>query len=288
MGAVNAGPGLPDYTVKTYRYLRLGMVLLVVMLAAAILVEWLSTDPACWQTSISGYYFTPVKGVLVGSLVAIGVAMIVVKGNTETEDVLLNVAGMLAPVVAFVPTPEFVACWSSAPPDRDIPSDIANNVTALLVAGALAVLVVTGVVLHRARHGEADPRHAAGAAASGVLLLGGAIWFALGRGSFDRAAHYAAAVPMFLCFVAVVALNSRDAGPQGEQPGERSRYASAYLLIAATMVGGTALLGLVALVSGWQHALLWIEGLLIAGFAAFWLLQTRELWNQGVRETGRR
>jgi len=39
-------------------------------------------------------------------IAAIGVCMIALKGSTEWEDILLNLGGMLAPVVAFVATPE--------------------------------------------------------------------------------------------------------------------------------------------------------------------------------------
>jgi hypothetical protein len=34
---------------------------------------------------------------------------------------------------------------------------------------------------------------------------------------------------------------------------------------------------------GWEHAVLWIEGVLITLFATFWLFQTQELWHEGVR-----
>jgi hypothetical protein len=35
---------------------------------------------------------------------------------------------------------------------------------------------------------------------------------------------------------------------------------------------------------GWDHAVLWIEGTLIVLFAAFWISQTQELWNDGIRQ----
>ena len=43
------------------------------------------------------------------------------------------------------------------------------------------------------------------------------------------------------------------------------------------MVGWKALFG-------WEHAVLWIEGTLIVLFAAFWVSQTQELWNDGIRQ----
>ena len=79
----------PDnpYVLKSYRYLRLVMVGLVVLLAASVLIELQQTGFGCWRTSISSYYWTPVRGVFVGALVAIGTCLIVLKGNTPVEDV---------------------------------------------------------------------------------------------------------------------------------------------------------------------------------------------------------
>jgi hypothetical protein len=45
-------------------------------------------------------------------------------------------------------------------------------------------------------------------------------------------------------------------------------------------------LGLVAWLADWRHGPLWVEGVLIGLFALFWLIQTRDLWDQGLRERG--
>lgn len=55
-------------------------------------------------TSISAYYYTPAHAIFVAVLIAIGAAMIVIKGTRGLEDILLNIAGMLAMIVALVPT----------------------------------------------------------------------------------------------------------------------------------------------------------------------------------------
>jgi len=81
----------PDQiVVKTTRYLGLGLLGLVVGLGASVLYEQAQTHPSCWQESISAYYYTPVQSFFVAALVSIGIGMIVLKGNTEWEDVLLN------------------------------------------------------------------------------------------------------------------------------------------------------------------------------------------------------
>ena len=89
--------------IETYRYLRVGIVALALLLALAVVGEIVVGD-AGLLGSISAYYFTPVRDVFVGVLVALGLGLIVIRGR-GVEDVLLNLAGMLAPVVAFVPTP---------------------------------------------------------------------------------------------------------------------------------------------------------------------------------------
>ena len=91
-----------DIALDTYRYLRGGIPVMLVMLATALIIE--RAGATCWQTSISAYYFTSAHGVFVGSVCVVGALLIVYKGNKDTEDVLLNLAGIVGFVVAFVPT----------------------------------------------------------------------------------------------------------------------------------------------------------------------------------------
>ena len=104
----------------------------VLGLAVAVVHEVLRVvDGNCWQTSLSGYYHTPVQNLLVGALVAIGVCLVALKGNTDAEDVLLNSAGICAPFVALVPLPDPGACGVVTDGlNRDLNLD--NNVVALL------------------------------------------------------------------------------------------------------------------------------------------------------------
>lgn len=54
--------------------------------------------------SISSFYYTPARSAFVGIVVAIGVALVAYRGYTRGENLLLNAAGILAVVVALVPT----------------------------------------------------------------------------------------------------------------------------------------------------------------------------------------
>ena len=274
--------------VQTYRYLRLAMVLLVVGLAVSVLVEWRAVGQTCFQTSLSAYYYTPARGFLVGALLAIGVCLVVLKGNSPREDALLNAAGMLAPVVAFVPTPDAGSCTSSPAAFVDRQAHVVNNVSALLALGLVA-LVLTAVITWWEHRGRGVPTSSTvGLAAAFALWAVVALAFGVLRDGFVERSHDAAAIAMFTCIVGVVVLNALDLGRQPSQLGDR-RFAGLYAAVAVAM--GLAVLVIVAvdLAVGWDHSVLWVEGTLIVLFAVFWSLQTRELWHSasGLRRDRR-
>jgi hypothetical protein len=281
-------PELSSYTIKTYRYLRLAMVMLLVLLATAVLIERFETDPGCFQTSISAYYYTPAQAIFVGTLIAVGVCMVVLKGSTEREDILLNLGGMLAPVVALVPTPSKGRCFSVAGAQPDIESNVANNIPAIFVAGLLGLLLTAAIGWwYRSRGLSAGWRleHAIGLGVSAAVLFGGFAWFLVDRGGFIDNAHYGAAFPLFVCIIAVVLLNARGYGMKTTHTTDPSRvFRNRYTVIAVLMVVLPAAMWLVSLVVDWDHLVLWVEATLLVLFAAFWVIQTLELWTEGVRE----
>ena len=104
-----------------------------------------------------------------------------------------------------------------------------------------------------------------------------------GEGFIDNA-HYAAAITMFVCIVAVVLLNAEQFRRKQRKHAVPHSPANRYSVIALLMViAPLVMVGWKALF-GWQHAVLWIEGTLILLFAAFWVSQTQELWNDGIRQ----
>src|SRR3954466_5335692 len=132
-----------ETTTKTYLYLRVGLVALAVFLGASLVIELVAGDTP-WLGAISAYYYTPVRGVFVGTLTAMGVCLIAIKGRDRPrEDLMLNLAGMCAPVVALCPTPleDSDACGGAAScvPASYVPG-VENNLGALLVVGALGIL----------------------------------------------------------------------------------------------------------------------------------------------------
>ena len=122
--------------VQTYRYLRGAMVgLLLALLLSVVLQWWLGTDRSCWLGSISAYYFTPARTVVVGTLCALGIALIAYEGHSPEENVLLDFSGFMALLVAAVPTVPDPRCGPSAFDETtdEIAAGIAISVPTLVV-----------------------------------------------------------------------------------------------------------------------------------------------------------
>ncbi len=264
-----------EYAIKTWRYLRLAMVVLVAGLFVSIAVERLEVSPGCWQTSISGYYYTPVQGYFVGALAAIGVCLFCLKGSTDIEDVLLNLAGMFAPFVAFVPTPGTGTCASVLGTMRDRDVNVNNNVKALLAVGTIGLFIIAA----RGLRNRASRAAVRGFLVAAVAWLAAALSFFLARDAFVDNAHYVAAVAMFICFLVVVGLNAWAFKRKTRATTARNRYGA----IATAMLASSAIIIALGL-SGWDYYVLAIEFVLITLFAVFWIIQTQELWTEGLRE----
>lgn len=269
--------------VKTYRYLRIAMIALVLGLGVSVAYEASHVAGDCLKSSISAYYYSPVRGFFVSSLVAIGVCLVCLQGNSALEDALLNLAGMLAPVVALVPTPfEANSCPSASRDDHSSSADVANNMTALLVLGAIA-LVIT--VLLAAANRESPQIWFGIAGALGLWGFTLAV-FEGDRASFEGHAHYAAAIVMFVAIIGVVSINALHFGQRELAVDDRAGkavYANRYAVIAVSMLVSVGVVLTWKWTAGFRHWVLAIEAALISLFAAFWVVQTMELWRRGLR-----
>lgn len=273
---------------RTYRNVRLAMIAVLVLLTVSVLFEWSKTNPHCWQHSISAYYYTPAHAVFVCSVLAVGVCMIVLKGSTTLENVLLNIGGMFAPVVALVPTPGPGQCRSVDYLSNNASPYIRNNIWALFAVGVLALLL--SVWIRRdAKSAEEGGDERWGLAqdkallASGAILIVGVVWFAVSRSSFENKAHYLAAVTFFALIIWIVALNALHAArnPLTDELLKK-RVTWIYRTIAVLMVI-FVVYGVIGWWRDWQYSLLHVEVALILLFLAFWITQTKELWTPGVR-----
>jgi hypothetical protein len=262
-----------DYAIRTWRYLRLAMVGLVVGLFVAVGYEWQTVTGHCVQTSISAYYYTPVRGYFVGAMLAIGTCLFCLKGNSGREDLVLNLAGICAAVVALVPTPDAGTCTSLPGSSDDRAPDIANNVSVLVAIGLFALVVLAIVWAVRRPRPKPRAMYVAGA----LLWAPAALIFEIDRDGFMGSAHDVAAYSMFTFIVIVVALNVAALN------ASRRWHWYGYVLVLAGMLLSAALILPAGLAGGWRYWVIGIETAFIALFAVFWAVQTAELWDAGLR-----
>jgi hypothetical protein len=279
---------------KTYRYLRIGMIGAVVLLAVSIAIERSKVD--CWQTSISAYYYTPVRAIFVGSMIAVGLSLIVYKGR-GWEDVWLNFAGMLAPVVAVAPTIDLGRCWSVVPnpPPRTadgslaewVVTNIDNNIYALLIAGGIGLVValLTAIFPKRTLQPLVDKRTRSTTlslvATAGALLV---VWLLIQNwGDFDTRAHGYAALLMFVFLILAIGANGIHHRRDWKNGNERKKkWFKTYTVVGVLMAVGGILIPTTRVFG--EHSTLWLEGYEIVLFAVYWIAQTVENWNEEVIE----
>lgn len=283
-----------DHAIKTYRYLRIGMIGAVVLMAASIAIERSKVD--CWQTSISAYYYTPVRAIFVGAMIVVGFSLIVYKGRPNGEDIFLNLAGMLAPVVAVAPTTDVGDCWSVEPdplpvrPDGTLANwvvdNIDNNFNALLIAGAvglgialfLAIAVNRGNVGATVRTVRGQWETSASLAFTGLVLLVG-WWLSENWSDFYTRAHGWAAVLLFVCLIGAIVVKVVDYGT-----GDR-KWRAVYATVAAGMVLGGILIVTTRIFG--RHTVFALEAWEIVLFAIYWIVQTVEKWDEKVIDAGK-
>ncbi len=270
-----------DITLDTYRYLRGGMAVMIVMLGAAVIGERLTAT--CWQTSISAYYFTTAHSIFIAALCALGVQFIVYKGSSDTEDVLLTLAGMFAFIVAMVPTtrPLLLCGRYGLPAEYNMEHAITNNVWAVVIALVIA-RVVSWWLYRRTNTARAQERLGHGidvcfCGRSWPLGLVALIFF---RNWFDSNAHGIAAVIMFLAIITTVVTTAFLVSRQDDTKSpHRHLYYMLYQGIAAAMI--VTLIAVVVLhlvLDSWNHWVIVVETALILEFTVYWVIQTIELW----------
>lgn len=98
------GEGLQLYIAGTYFALRLGMFGVGAALPFALLIGGHVGSSDRQPASISGYYHTGMRNLLVGALVMMGTSLILYRGFGRLENWLLNIAGAGTVAVAFLPT----------------------------------------------------------------------------------------------------------------------------------------------------------------------------------------
>ena len=294
----------------TYRSLRLAMIPLLLILVVSTALET-TRGEVCVLGSVSAYFHTPVRGAFVAGLAGLGACLIAYKGNDRLENVLLDFAGFMAFLVALVPTTVDTKCgtkYADVVADANTADAVRNNVLTLLLVS------LVGIGLHRlmprlvawrmeklglAESGTLpepeveDPKVVRLARICGWLALlvvaGEVTAFIAFPHFFKDVAHGVSAVTMVVGILGVMVANARgwDSAAQDSGQGVRRAMTSParhwrnpYTKVALGTLGAIVV---AALVRG-PYLILVIELIVIGGFLAFWLMQTRELWNFRNRE----
>lgn len=269
---------LESYAVVTYRYLRLAIVVVTSSLLISIAFEAFGEE--CAVGSISGYYYTPVRAVFVGGLIAIGVCLIAIKEDTPLKDSLLNLSGALAPIVAFVPTTfPGCGCTSTRAGRFDTGPGIVNNIAAYAIAGAIAIVIGAVVAWkHHEKFGSFDTAALTVLALAGAMLGAGLAWYFRWNRNFLDHAHFTSAIGLFAVVGVVMVLNALD-------EEKRSGLRRIYFGTAGFMVVGAVATVIVdrVILDNWQHQVLTLELVAMAAFLAYWAVQTIQHWDAGIK-----
>ncbi|HTX29187.1 MAG TPA: hypothetical protein VME19_19455 [Streptosporangiaceae bacterium] len=144
--------------IVSYMFLRqtigwIGTLLPIVLLAGNAI-----SSSAPRPDSISGYYYTDMRNVLVGTLCALGVFLVAYQGYDDVDRSITNVAGLAAIGVAFCPTKPAVctagagACPASSVPQLSASQQMAGDFH--LVFAAIAFIALGLMALRFAKRGE--------------------------------------------------------------------------------------------------------------------------------------
>ena len=262
---------------RTYRYLRIAVAgtVVVIFVAVAVTIPVVGVLP-----SLSHYSYTPAHTLFVGSLITVGVCLFALSGRGP-ERVLLDVAAILVPLVAIVPTVISpgsidgveVSCAGACVPAAygaavDVGVATYLIVGLLLLIGASALTVIGEV--------EREGGILSLSIAAAVLLVIWLTWW-LARPVFLQWTHFVAAIGFFGVIAAVAVVNAFWPSRR-RKPTPAMKTAYAIIAVALTMdVIGLPLFGSLRI-----GPFYWVfvgEVLALLLFLAFWVIQSIQFWS---------
>jgi hypothetical protein len=261
---------------RTYRYLRIGVAGTVVAIFVAVATAAASVG---WLPSVSDYFYTPARNVLVGSLIAATLALVALSGR-GVQRWLLDAAALFAPLIALVPTtvvPGSVpgvgeTCEATCFPPVAEP-DAENGVVTYLVVGG--VVVVVALLLVALRQVAFRAVGASLAITVSVLVAVGATW-TLAREAFLQHAHFAATIAFFALFAAVAMLSAFPRRGAPPAPVFRALYTAIAVGLVVVLVAYVVALPQAA---EWGIPIVLVtEAAALTLFLMFWVVQGIENW----------
>lgn len=275
---------------RTYRYVRLSILGAVLALLVAVVVVAVAAGAA--PTSLSAAFYTPARTVFTGALFAVSLALLALSGRSVPQ-ALLDVAAVLAPLIAIIPTPVVpgdapgaaLECPTREPcvPEVVFADTRTGMITFVVVT---AVALVTALLLARAQR-SLSRGVVVTVSAVGVIAAGFAVWSVAGWSSFLLLAHLVATLGFF-ALVGVVAGWAAWAAPAA-RVGSSAPFSRAwYGALALGIVAGLAFLLVVFVLRVAGVDLVAVTGLpliligevvLLLLFAGFWILESVRTWD---------
>ncbi|MCS5720000.1 hypothetical protein N1027_17855 [Herbiconiux sp. CPCC 205763] len=274
---------------RTYRNLRLGIAGTVVLIGVAVAI--ISVKEGI-LVSVSAYYYTPARNVLVGALITASFAMLALSGQ-GIQRVLLDAAALFAPIIALVPTllapgrvpgtPYRCGPGLTCVPDAVLP-EVELGVWTYLVFGTLVLVVAIVVASVRvAREGRVVVRTVAPSfAIAFVVLISVLLGWLLAPDVFLASAHLVSAVIFFGLIAAVAVANAFDPVDPRERRPPRWLRVGYWIVAAALVVDLAAIIAVVGFgltLEVTPSPLFVGEAIALALFVAFWVLQSVQKWN---------
>jgi len=268
-------------TLAIYRELRVGMVVIMVTLAAAVVIDTIWAKH--WQSTLSAYYWTSAHSIFIAALLALSTLFFLYKGSSDTEDALLTLAGVCTLTAALVPQGRPHPFREPfLPKEYNVEPVVEPNVWAVVIALLLGWLLMLGQ--HRRNHTQ-QIRSPLGTVSLyflwlivllGLIALVIALFFPTVRPSFYAHAHAAAGILMVSAFIVTVCQAAYLVGQEKKSP-HRRRYQVFYWVLAGVML--VTLIAVVKLRLGGADWGIVAETALILEFAVYWGVQTIELWD---------
>lgn len=291
--------GSPEFE-ATYFSLRVGLVFSAILVLAAPVSVWIVQGEV--PPTISDSWYTPARSLFVVGLAISAGLLLVVRGDTLTEQTLLNIAGALAVLTAANGTQPIGPNGELLPFD---PTVMQANEFALsgVLAVAVAVSFIARVLPPEFSGGPWSVDRRAQVvlnAVTPVLIVSTLVAFLANSAWVARHVHSIAAVAMFAALSGVAFLRTSWGLRLLASIGDRARPDSmcdahlrrcsvrpavtwedrVYAAIALGMIA-TALGAAVLLVTGNDlGVLVFVEAVLILLFMAFWIVQTTQAWRE--------
>lgn len=286
-------------SLKTHRYLRLSLVVIVFTLLTSVVIQAVVTS---WEPftlgwdplpSLSHSFYTPARAVFVGALTAASLALLALSGR-DRATTLLDISALFAPLIAIVPTGlanrQRIGGFECPDNFECVPVEFEGEMRFGIAVYAVVVVAVAGTMAVIRRRTRAPNRSARLvsiiAIVTAAVLAALAFWPALNEHfPFNfwpvHSIHFVVTLLFFGVFAAVPILYAGGPLDPGETP-PTPRQRSIYRWIAGLLIADLLLLVVALLFRqafGETPVVLFGEAVALILFAAFWWVQTFQRWD---------